>query len=51
MVALDGSNPSNPRPIEVLPEPDSPTSASVSPGYSSKLTLRTAWIGSSSSVW
>ena len=31
------------RPIVVLPEPDSPTSATVSPASTSKLTPFTAW--------
>ena len=31
------------RHVIVFPEPDSPTSANVSPGRTSKLTPRTAW--------
>ena len=33
---------SSERPVVVLPQPDSPTSDSVSPGYRSKLTFSTA---------
>lgn len=32
------------RPVVDLPQPDSPTSDSVSPGHKSKLTFSTAWI-------
>src|SRR5690606_39111906 len=40
-----GSSPSSPRPSVDLPQPDSPTSPSVSPGHRSKLTPSTARTG------
>src|SRR5712692_10119731 len=49
--AVAGINPTRIRPAVDLPEPDSPTSPSVSPGMTSKLTSSSAFSGDVPPAW